>query len=65
MLKFVKHHMDSILNIEIFPLISLCIFFTFFIALLIWVFRAKKDYINHVASLPLRDENAESNKNLN
>ncbi|MEO8934049.1 MAG: CcoQ/FixQ family Cbb3-type cytochrome c oxidase assembly chaperone [Xanthomarina sp.] len=53
MLKFVKNHMDSIAGIEIFPIISLLIFFTFFVLLFWWVFTAKKDYINEVSNMPL------------
>lgn len=53
MLKFVKNHMESITGIEIYPMISLVIFFTFFVALFWWVFTAKKDYINKVSNLPL------------
>lgn len=53
MLKFVKGYMDSIDGIEIYPIISLLIFFTFFVILFWWVFTAKKDYINKVSNLPL------------
>ncbi len=53
MLKFVKNHMESITGIEIYPLISLLIFFTFFVVLFYWVFTAKKEYINEVSKIPL------------
>ena len=53
MLKFVKNHMESIAGIEIYPLISLVIFFTFFVILFWWVFSAKKEYITSVSQLPL------------
>lgn len=53
MLKFVKSHLETITGIEIYPLISLVIFFTFFVALFWWVFTAKKDYINKVSRIPL------------
>lgn len=57
MLKFVKNHMDSISGIEIYPVISLLIFFTFFVALFWWVFTAKKDYIKKMSNIPLDNEN--------
>jgi len=57
MLKFVKGHMESITGIEIYPLISLLIFFIFFVTLFYWVFTAKKDYINKVSNLPLDNQN--------
>jgi len=57
MLKFVKNYMDSISGIEIYPIISLIIFFTFFVILFWWVFTAKKDYIKSVSNLPLDNNN--------
>ena len=56
MLKFVKSHLETITGIEIYPLISLVIFFTFFVLLFWWVFTAKKDYINKVSRIPLDEQ---------
>lgn len=53
MFKFIKGHLETITGIEIYPLISLIIFFTFFVALFLWVFTAKKEYINKVSNIPL------------
>ena len=55
MLKFIKHHMETIAGIEIFPLISFVIFFLFFLGLLIWVFRTDKEHIRKMAEMPLGD----------
>ncbi len=63
MLKFIKGHMASIDGIEIYPIISLLIFFTFFVVLFWWVFTAKKDYISTVSNLPLEDDNDNNIKN--
>ncbi len=52
MLKYVKEHMETILGVEIYPIISLLIFFTFFVVLSWWVMTAKKDYINTVSNIP-------------
>ncbi|MEL0651288.1 MULTISPECIES: CcoQ/FixQ family Cbb3-type cytochrome c oxidase assembly chaperone [unclassified Algibacter] len=57
MLKFVKYHMESIDGIEIYPIMSLVIFFTFFVLLFWWVITAKKDYIQNVSNLPLETQN--------
>tara|TARA_R110002049_G_scaffold193915_2_gene362774 strand:- start:3127 stop:3312 length:186 start_codon:yes stop_codon:yes gene_type:complete len=57
MLKFVKNHMESITGIEIYPIISLLIFFTFFVVLFWWVLTAKKDYIKRVSNIPLDNQN--------
>lgn len=53
MLKFVKNHLESIIGIEIYPIISLAIFFTFFLLLFWWVLTAKKEYVNKISNLPL------------
>ena len=56
MLKFVKHTMESIDGIAIFPIISFVIFFSFFIGLLFWVFSTNKDYIKHAEELPFKED---------
>ncbi|WP_264434972.1 cbb3-type cytochrome c oxidase subunit 3 [Flavobacterium agricola] len=56
MLKFIKHNMETILGIEIYPIISLIIFFTFFVGLGIWVFTYKKDKIKELSNIPLEDD---------
>ncbi|MEX2350606.1 MAG: CcoQ/FixQ family Cbb3-type cytochrome c oxidase assembly chaperone [Flavobacteriaceae bacterium] len=63
MLKFIKGHMESIDGIEIYPIISLLIFFIFFAILFLWVFTAKKKYIEQVSNIPLEEE-AENNSSL-
>lgn len=57
MFKFVKGHLESITGIEIYPMISLLIFFTFFVVLFYWVITAKKDYIDTVSNIPLDNQN--------
>ena len=57
MLKFVKNHMESITGIEVYPMISLVIFFGFFVLLFWWVFTAKKAYIKEVSNIPLDNNN--------
>jgi len=55
MLKFVKHHLENIAGVEIYPLISFTIFFIFFIALLAFVFLEKKEHITAMKNMPLDD----------
>jgi cytochrome c oxidase cbb3-type subunit IV len=57
MLKFVKQHMESIIGIEIYPIISLIIFFSFFVLLGWWVFTYKKEKIEELSQMPLNDNN--------
>lgn len=56
MLKFIKHHMDSIMGIELYPIISLLIFFVFFTVLLVVVAKTRKERISELAAMPLADE---------
>lgn len=56
MLKFIKHNLETIAGIEIYPILSLSIFFTFFLVLFIWVFTYKKDKIKELSELPIKDE---------
>jgi len=60
MLKFVKGSLENIDNVEIYPMISLLIFFIFFVGLFVWVFTAKKEHIKEVSHIPL--ENNDQNQ---
>ena len=53
MLKFIKGNLESIDGVEVYPTISLLIFFIFFMLLFWWVFTARKDYIQEVSNIPL------------
>ena len=57
MLKFVKNHLETIAGVEIYPRLSLLIFFGFFVVLFWWVITAKKDYISKVSNIPLELDN--------
>ncbi len=62
MIKFLKGPMAAIENVEIFPIISFLIFFSFFIGLLIHVIRQDRKTIDEISSLPLEgDDETTSN----
>ena len=63
MLKFIKHHMESIAGIEIYPLVSFFIFFIFFIGLTIYVMSADKKMIDDIANIPL-DKNTNDHEEV-
>jgi hypothetical protein len=52
MLRFVKHHLENILGIEIYPLISFVIFFLFFLGVLIWLLKVDKKHIQKLKNIP-------------
>ena len=55
MFEQIKHNMETIAGVEIYPILSLLIFFLFFVALGIWVFTYKKEKINALGQMPLED----------
>ncbi|TND08281.1 MAG: hypothetical protein FD123_2423 [Bacteroidetes bacterium] len=55
-MKFV-HYLEKIAGVEIYPLLSLAVFFIFFILLLWWAFRADKRYIEYMRRIPLDSSN--------
>lgn len=56
MMKFAKHSMENIAGVEIFPLISLGIFFTFFVLLGLYVWRTDKRFFSHMSEMPLEND---------
>jgi cytochrome c oxidase cbb3-type subunit IV len=55
MFEAIKHNLETIAGIEIFPILSLSIFFLFFVALGIWVFTYTKSKITELSEIPLKD----------
>ncbi|MCF8277641.1 MAG: CcoQ/FixQ family Cbb3-type cytochrome c oxidase assembly chaperone [Flavobacteriales bacterium] len=62
MLKFIKHHMETISGIEIYPIISFIIFFTFFVAVLAYLVIQRKEYFDQLSMMPLDEEAGSTNK---
>ena len=40
-------------GIYVYGIISICLFFTFFVGMLLWAFRLKKPYLGSMRDLPL------------
>ncbi len=53
MMKYAKSSMETISGIEVFPLISLSIFFLFFMAVGWYVWKADKKHIKAMSELPI------------
>ncbi|MBK3515722.1 hypothetical protein [Carboxylicivirga marina] len=49
-MKLVRHYLESISGVEIYPIISFIIFFSFFLVVTYMVIRMKKEYIDEVAN---------------
>jgi hypothetical protein len=53
MFEQIKHNMETISGVEIYPILSLLIFFFFFVGLGFWVFSYKKEKITEMSEIPL------------
>jgi cytochrome c oxidase cbb3-type subunit 3 len=51
-MKFI-HYLESITGVSIYPLISLLVFFVFFVSLTVYVIRADKKRIHEIKNIPL------------
>ena len=54
--------METISGIEIYPVISFIIFFTFFLALTIYVLKVDKKVFEEISNIPLKENNQENAK---
>jgi cbb3-type cytochrome oxidase subunit 3 len=52
------HYLEGIAGIGVFPMISLLIFFFFFLGVTIWVFRADKGHMEEMEHMPLQQDDA-------
>jgi cytochrome c oxidase cbb3-type subunit 4 len=55
MFEQIKHNMETIDGVAIFPIVSLLIFFFFFVGLGLWVFSYKRETIDEMSQIPLED----------
>lgn len=53
MFSFFRRYAETIAGVNVYPKISLIIFFVFFVALLWFTFKADKKYIQEQANIPL------------
>ena len=49
----IEHALHRLNGIEVFGIISVCLFFAFFTGMLLWASRLKKNYLNSMQQLPL------------
>lgn len=58
MLKFIKGHLETS-GIEIYPLISFLLFFSFFLVVIVYVMKKDQKDIDELSNLPLEDNKDE------
>lgn len=52
----IKNLIESIEGVEVFGIIGLVIFFSFFVVMTIWLIKVDKNYINKMKHLPLQPD---------
>lgn len=55
-MKFINY-LEKVSGVDIMGLLSLTIFFVFFVGMLTWVFRTKKKDFDDVSRIPLDNQN--------
>lgn len=55
-MKFINY-LEKVSGVDVFALISLSIFFLFFLVMLTWVFKTNKKSFNEISRIPLDQEN--------
>jgi len=55
MFKFIKQYAEKINNAEVYPMISLVIFFLFFVVLIWYVIKMDKSRVKTLSGIPLED----------
>ena len=59
----IKNVLTSIGGVENYGIISIFIFFGFFLGVLVWAFGCRKDYIQSMSTLPLDNDPEAPQKN--
>ncbi|MBL7831281.1 MAG: hypothetical protein JNK41_09665 [Saprospiraceae bacterium] len=57
-MKFI-HYLERIVGVDIYPLLSLIIFGSFFLVVLVWLYNTDKTYFEEVSRIPLSENELE------
>ena len=60
-MKIVIDALERIRGVEIYPIISLLIFFTFFVIMTYFVFNLDKGYVDKMKNMPLEEDEDDQN----
>lgn len=55
-----RQYLDKISGVEVYPMFSLMVFFTFFIGLIWYVVKANKAEMDIISKLPLNNDKTEN-----
>jgi cbb3-type cytochrome oxidase subunit 3 len=51
------HYLEKIMGVDIYAIIAFLIFFSLFVGMLVWAWKADKELIQKINNIPLNDEN--------
>jgi cbb3-type cytochrome oxidase subunit 3 len=57
-----KQILEKIEGIGIYPMFSFIVFFLFFLAVTLYVWKADKEKLDHISRLPLQNNDSETTK---
>jgi cbb3-type cytochrome oxidase subunit 3 len=57
-----RQYLDKIEGIGAYPLFSFIVFFVFFLAVTLWVFKADKKQLDEMSRLPLQNNDPDNTK---
>jgi cytochrome c oxidase cbb3-type subunit IV len=55
-----RQYLDKISGVEVYPMFSMMVFFTFFIGLIWYVVKANKEEMDIISKLPLNNDKSEN-----
>lgn len=64
MYKFIKQYAETMKDANIYPMISLLIFFLFFVVLLVLVKKMGKERVTELSNIPFEKDELTTNSNL-
>lgn len=60
----ISNYLSSIEDVGIYPIITLILFFTVFVGVVIWIFTRDKEYITELENIPLDKKNSTNNSEI-
>ena len=50
------HYLEKIMGVDIYAIIAFFIFFSLFVGMTVWAWKADKEFIKKINNIPLNDE---------
>ena len=54
------HYLEKIMGVDIYAIIAFFIFFSLFVGMTVWAWKADKEFIKKINNIPLNDEHDSS-----